>query len=49
MSKYGIAVFLILYGATSLITTYVPPWLVGLVALAAGLTSIVESIKPPKP
>jgi uncharacterized membrane protein len=48
MSRYTTASFFLLYGLTVLLTTNIPPWLVGCVAIVAGLTIVVESLKPAK-
>ncbi len=42
MSTYFIAAFLFLTGATQLIKTEIPVWVVGVSALAAGLSLLYE-------
>ncbi len=45
MSKYALGVYLVLVGVTSLLTTALPPWVIGAAALAAGLVCLLDGIK----
>jgi len=45
MSKYALSAYLLLTGVTLLIATQIPPWVVGAVALFAGLTLAGDALK----
>jgi hypothetical protein len=45
MSKYVLAAFLLLYGATVIFKTEIPTWVLGVVALGAGLTCLVDGVR----
>lgn len=49
MAKYVLAAFLLLYGVIVIFDPAIPKWVLGLVALAAGVVILVEGIrtKPP--
>ena len=44
MSTYILSAYLVLLGVTELVTTQVPVWVVGLLALAAGVVLAVEKL-----
>jgi uncharacterized membrane protein len=44
LSKYAIGAFLLLYAITVLVETKIPNWVLGVVALAAGLICVVEAV-----
>jgi hypothetical protein len=44
MSKITVGLFLVVYGATCLIETKIPGWLIGLLALVAGAFSLIEAL-----
>ncbi len=44
MSKYALAGFLLLYGLSALIETKIPGWVLGVVALIAGVEVIVSGL-----
>ncbi len=45
MSKIALGIYLVLVGVTALLTTTIPPWVIGVAALAAGLVCLFEALK----
>ncbi len=45
MTKYALSAFLLLYGITVIFHPSIPEWVLGLVALGAGLICLVEGIR----
>jgi hypothetical protein len=45
MSKYALALFLLIFGITGLIVTKIPEWITPLAALLAAVTLIIEGVR----
>jgi hypothetical protein len=46
MSTFLLGSFLILFGFTQLVNTSIPAWVIGLLALAAGVATIIGKLFP---
>ena len=42
MTKYALAAFLLLFGVVTIFNTEIPKWVLGVVALAAGVVCVVD-------
>jgi hypothetical protein len=47
LKNYVLAAFLLLFGVTAIISTEIPKWVVGVVAVAAGLACLSDGAGKP--